>query len=177
MAQIKERAKAGPGEHHSSFLEIIKAWLPVLTVVVGALWGLYEYIDTEKKAESARVIQAKKDGETRRIEAQKPFLELQFKTYLATTALIGQLVILEDKQEEFRKLRNDLEKLYWSDLGLVMDESVLKAVTELRHALEKQDNQPSRDAALDVQAGAENVIFEIRNGIARGWNGVPPIVQ
>jgi hypothetical protein len=78
-------------------LAVTKAWLPVLTVVVGALWGLYEFIDTQKKAEVARVVQAKKDGETRRVEAQKPFLELQFKTYLATTGLIGRLVVLENK--------------------------------------------------------------------------------
>ena len=96
---------------------------------------------------------------------------------MATTGLIGRLVVLENKQDEFRSLRTELERLYWSDLGLVMDESVLKAVTELRHALEKHDNQPSREAVLNVQASAENVIFEIHNGIARGWNGVPPIVQ
>src|ERR1700730_3169972 len=148
MAPHKAPEKARPGEYHAPLLGVIKSWLPVLTVVVGALWGLYEYIDTQKKAETARVIQAKKDGETRRVEAQKPFLELQFKTYLATTGLIGRLVVLENKQAEFRNLKNELERLYWCDLGLVMDESVLKAVTALRHALEKHDNQPSREAAL-----------------------------
>ena len=43
------RAAAGQ-EYRSRVLDIARAWLPVLTVVIGALWGLYEFIWNERKA-------------------------------------------------------------------------------------------------------------------------------
>ena len=67
----------------------------------GALWGLYVYVANEKNAEKTRqeqarameggrVAQAERDNMTRRIEAQKPFLQIQLATYLKTATLIGQ---------------------------------------------------------------------------------------
>ena len=49
MTQSKAAKKADTGKYHVPLLAVIKAWLPVLTVVIGALWGLYEFIDTQKK--------------------------------------------------------------------------------------------------------------------------------
>jgi hypothetical protein len=46
-------------EYRSRVLDIARAWLPVLTVVIGAVWGLYEFIWNERKAETARLEQAR----------------------------------------------------------------------------------------------------------------------
>jgi hypothetical protein len=174
----------GPAEYHSRMLEIIKAWLPVLTVVVGALWGFYEYIETQKKAETTRLVQentlasqraeqSKRDGETRRIEAQKPFLELQFKTYVHAITLVGKLASIDIKSPDYQPIMDEFEMLYWADLGLVMDDGVLKAVNELRRSLEKNRNEPTHESDLNVKSGAEETITAIRESIRKGWNGIP----
>ena len=37
---------AEPAKYHSRLLDVVQSWLPVLTVVVGALWGLWTYIES-----------------------------------------------------------------------------------------------------------------------------------
>src|SRR5438309_11209891 len=89
-------------------LKSIQSWLQVLTVVGGAAWGLYTYIqhDNEVKAEEARkseelraqtTAQAASEGRTRRIEAQKPFLSKQLDLFFETAQVTGRLVT-EDVQ-------------------------------------------------------------------------------
>ena len=62
------------------FREAVTGWLSVVTVVIGALFGLYKYLEEQRSAqvaslrqaetlERARLAQAEKDNLTRRIEA------------------------------------------------------------------------------------------------------------
>lgn len=103
-------------KYRSHLLDIVQAWLPVLTVVIGAIWGLYTYIASQKAAEELRVQQAaaaeterlarqesaeqqrlaqtERDANTRRIEAQKPFLTKQLELYFETANVVGRLVTL-----------------------------------------------------------------------------------
>ncbi len=162
-------------EYRSAWLEVIKAWLPVLTVVVGALWGLYQYNQAQKNLEKAGRAQLEKDGTTRRIEAQKPFLELQFKTYLRINSLVAKLLLFKTESPEYRSVRAEFENLYWAELALVVDEASLKAVNELRGALRKDENASDSNTKLDVQAAALELTLAIRQSIRSGWYGVPPI--
>lgn len=49
---------------------LLQVWLPVVTLVGGALSGLHVYLDQQKQ-----------EAMTRRIEARKPFLEKQLSLY------------------------------------------------------------------------------------------------
>jgi hypothetical protein len=116
-----------------------------------------------------------RDGTTRRIEAQKPFLELQFKTYLRINSLVAKLVLFKTESPEYRSVRAEFENLYWAELGLVVDEASLKAINELRHALGKDEQASDSKTKLDVQAVALELTLAIRQSIRSGWYGVPPI--
>src|SRR5882757_3863363 len=92
---------AEPAKYHSRLLGVVQSWLPVLTVVIGALWGLWTYIESQKAAEELRLTQARafeeqrqaqqkeadaqqrlqvaREANTRRVEAQKPFLTIVFR--------------------------------------------------------------------------------------------------
>src|SRR5438477_8306561 len=130
------------------FREAVTGWLSVVTVVVGALFGLYKYLDEQKSAqtaslsqaralENAKLAQAEKDNLTRRIEAQKPFLQLQFDTYLKTNSLVARMTRLKPDDPDYKKLRAEFDGLYWSELALVEDTGVEAAMVELQQNLVK----------------------------------------
>ena len=56
------------------FIDLTTKLLPVLVAVIGGLWGLYTYIDHAKEAREKELL-------TRRLEAQKPFLDKQLALY------------------------------------------------------------------------------------------------
>jgi hypothetical protein len=100
--------------------KVIQGWLPVLTVVVGAGWALYTYLDHQKDAARLLRLQADKEMVTRRIEAQKPFLQKQLDLYFETAHIVGKLVTMEPSSSgEWSTLTNRFWALYWSELSMV----------------------------------------------------------
>jgi hypothetical protein len=178
-------------------LDIIKAWLPVLTVVIGALWGLYEFIANQKNAEKARLEQAKtieqqrveqaketerqrqvqadKEATTRRIEAQRPFLELQFKTYLRTTALVGRLITFDPRTPDYQALKRDFDTLYWTELALVEDDNVSAAMVRLQAELNEYEKNPNDQTQIAPKVAALILAHAIRDSIRSGWQGNAPV--
>jgi hypothetical protein len=173
-----------------SFLNVIKAWLPVLTVVGAAVWSVYTYVGEQKRAETARLEQARtiedqrqrqqrdaeqarldqveKEAATRRIEAQKPFLELQFKTYLRTTELVGKIIHLKPNTPEYAAHRTDFSRLYWAELALVESVEVARAMVVLEGALIKYENDVTSGG---LHSAAIELAHAIRDSIRSGWKG------
>lgn len=174
----------------NALLDVIKAWLPVLTVVVAGVWSVYTYVSEQKRAETARLEQARtiedqrqrqqrdaeqarldqaqKEAATRRIEAQKPFLELQFKTYLRTTELAGKIIQLKPGTPEYAALRNDFSRLYWTELALVESMEVARAMIVLETALTKYENDGTGEG---LHSAAIGLAHAIRDSIRTGWKG------
>jgi hypothetical protein len=182
MGETVEKA-AVEQTYHSKLLDMAKAWLSVATVVGGALWGLYVYVSNEKKAEAIRleqartieaerVAQAERDNTTRRIEAQKPFLQLQFATYLKTTALVGQLIQFQPDEDEYKKLRREFDTLYWSELALVEDRGVASAMVQLEEALGQ--NEKKTGSPADIKYAALGLARAMGQSIQSGWQGFAP---
>jgi hypothetical protein len=174
----------------NTLLDVVKAWLPVLTVVGAAVWSVYTYVGEQKRAETARLEQAKtiedqrqrqqrdaeqarldqveKEAVTRRLEAQKPFLELQFKTYLRTTELVGKIIQLKPDTPEYAALRSDFSRLYWTELALVESTEVARAMIVLESALIRYEN----GASGELHPAAIGLAHAIGDSIRNGWNGV-----
>ena len=110
------------------YLSILQAWLPVLTVVGGALWGLYTYLDHQKDAQRQAAIQAEKDNATRRIEVRKPFLEKQLALYFETAQIAGRLATLTPESKFWPDTEGRFWALYWSELSMVEDGIVEEAM-------------------------------------------------
>lgn len=64
----------------SSLWPIFVALIPLLIAVAGGLWGLYQWLDSQKTAEVSRSI-----------EARQPFLKLQLERYQEAAHTVGQL--------------------------------------------------------------------------------------
>ena len=173
-----------------ALVDVIKAWLPILTVVGAAVWGVYTYVGEQKRAETARLEQARtiedqrqrqqkdaeqarqdqfeKEAASRRIEAQKPFLELQFKIYLKTTELVGKLIQLKPNTAEYAVLRSQFTTLYWTELALVESLEVARAMVVLEVALIKYENEITSGAPRSEALGLAHAI---RDSIRSGWKG------
>jgi hypothetical protein len=134
------------------FLSLAQAWLPVLTVVGGAMWGLYTYLSNAQEAAKTlaaseqnqaveRKIQSERESRTRLIEAQKPFLDKQLGLYLETAQVVGRLVAepilfgTDKGLSDWEKDRIRFEELYWSELTMVEHTEVASAMVEFRTAL------------------------------------------
>jgi hypothetical protein len=128
-------------------LGLAQAYLPVLTVVGGALWGLFTYLDHAKEAAKTlaaseqnltieRRNQSERESHTRLIEAQKQFLDKQLDLYLETSKVVGRLVSEDLNFNNWESDRLRFEELYWSELTMVEHTEVASAMVEFRTALQ-----------------------------------------
>jgi hypothetical protein len=73
-------------------LALAQAWLPVLTAVIGALWGLILFINNQQQLADQANALSRKESASRWIEARKPFLEKQLSVYFEITQTAGKIV-------------------------------------------------------------------------------------
>jgi hypothetical protein len=187
---MTENKTGNEGKYGSRLLDIIQAWLPVLTVVGAALWGLYTYIASQRQAEALRLAQTRnleeqriaqqKDAEqqrlfqiqreanTRRIEAQKPFLTKQLDLYFETAKVVGRLITISRTNEgdEYERLKQRYYALYWSELSMVEHPNVERAMIEFRSAFERYDTSNQK---VDAERAAYKLAHAIREAIESAW--------
>ena len=162
-------------------LGVAQAWLPVLTVVVGALWGLYTYLDhareaaaavreTEKNLATEHAIQSGRESRTRLIEAQKPFLDKQLVLYFETAQVVGRLLTEDMSTPEWDRDKIRFEELYWSELAMVEHTEVASAMVNFRPVLVTV--KVKRGQLLtepDATTAALGVARALRKGIEESW--------
>ena len=160
------------GTHARSILNIIQAWLPVLTVVIGTLWGLYTYIDHQKTVEAEARRQSDRDSNTRRIEAQKPFLQKQLELYFEAARVAGQLVTEKHGTPNWDGIEKRFWALYWSELSMVEHGIVEKAMKVFGDRLIEYKNAPNDEAVRQkLNLAAYELAHAIRAGIENAWGG------
>jgi hypothetical protein len=130
-------------EYRSQLLTIIEKWLPSLTVVVGAVWGFYTFIDHQKQLDREARRQADSAQESRNFEARKPFLEKQLALYVEVSKLSGYLVTHQPTDADWHASFVRHEAMYWSDLAMVQSPAVEAAMGDLARALVNYSNDPT----------------------------------
>jgi hypothetical protein len=164
---------AEPALSHT-MLGIVQAWLPVLTVVVGALWALYTYLDHQKQLERERALQVQKDAITRRIEVQKPFLQKQLELYFETAQIVGKLVTTKPASADWDNLERRYWALYWSELSMVEDKIVEEAMVKFGATLQDYKSRPDNtDGIRALNGAAYELAHAIRTAIESAWSGNP----
>ena len=171
----------------NALLELAKGWLPVLSVVAGALWGLYTYLDHQKTAraetEAARQqqaaagrAQAERDSRTRLIEAQKPFLDRQLALYFQTAQTVGRLVTEAWPSDDWENDRRRFWQLYWSELTMVEHSGVAAAMSNFGRQLAVVDASIQAKKPVDpadlrqLEQLALGVAGALRKGVENSWS-------
>lgn len=164
-------------------LELVQALVPALTAVAGGLWVAYTYLQQKKEAQVQQKIQAERENRTRLIEAQKPFAQRRLETYTETSRIVGTLVALDKSTEKWaanREWINALKRfheLYWTDMSIVEDDQVKKAMQEFSEQLDlviygptnTNHYEPIKANQEELKQRAYRLSRGIRASIERTW--------
>jgi len=140
----------------AKFITDISPFGTALATVVGAVWIALTYFRGQKDAAIARLF-----------ESRKPFLELQLKLYTETAQIAGRLVVANVDNEEFKQALYRFWQLYWSELAVVEDQQVERAMEKVGFALKtmQRTDEPHKvleDAVLELA-------HALRDGIVNEW--------
>jgi hypothetical protein len=159
-----------PATQTQSMLGIVQGWLPVLTVVVGAMWALYTYIDHQKEIEREAARQAAKEAVTRKLEVQKPFLEKQLALYFEAAQVTGRLATRKPGDKVWEDNEDRFWQLYWSELSMVETRAVEAAMVKVGATLLDYKKSPENEETKRAFAGAiYELAHAIRDGIESAW--------
>lgn len=132
----------------------VEAWLKVATpigAVVAFSWGVFQYIQNERN-----------QAEVRRMEATKPFLELQLQLYTTASTATATLATSDDQTERAAALKRFLA-LYWGELALVEDRRVEQAMVAFGKGLKRNaDREELQRLSLDLA-------HAFRDSLAASW--------
>jgi hypothetical protein len=168
-------------------LRLAQSWLPVLTVVGGALWALYTYLDHQAEVARNVNLQERRDTNIRLLEARKPFLEKQLALYFETAAVVGKIVtITPDYTREWPEVERRFWELYWSELAMVEDEAVEAAMVKFSTHLSEYkasyyksipDHNPTKleDLKKPLYDDSLELSHAIRDSIFNRWDYSQPI--
>ncbi|TWB93209.1 hypothetical protein FBZ93_111248 [Bradyrhizobium macuxiense] len=162
-------------------LRIMQAWLPVLTVVGGAIWALTTFLAHERDTARDLAQQVDKEAKTRAIEARQPFLKKQLSLYYEAASVAGKLVSLSSPNEpEWHDSERRFWELYWSELAMVEDPPVETAMVGFSDALNNYKaahrNAPAadadklQDARRPMNNAALDLAHAIRASISTQWD-------
>ena len=121
-------------------------------VIVGGAFTVYSYLDTRQL-----------EAEARRIEARRPFVERQLQTYSEINETIAKL-LSAPKRELRRQAEQEFWRLYWGNIRLTADPSVLGALNAFASALD--DSKPSKE----LKALHTVLVSAFRTSLATAWN-------
>lgn len=131
----------------SSPLETTIKIMPVLVACGTFIWGIWEWRDNANQVR-----------ESRRIEATRPFLELQLKLYTETALVTSRIARSCDETTITR-----FWELFYGELALVEDQQVATAMVEFSNALKPCDQSRLSSAALHLTQS-------MRDSLANSWD-------
>ncbi len=96
----------------------------VVVTLGGLALGVANYLET-----------ARKDAETRSLEARKQFLARQLELYTEATRAAAKLATSKADSPEFRQAGSRFWELYWGELSMVETRQVEAAMVEMGNCL------------------------------------------
>ena len=139
-----------------------------LVTLGGLALGVANYLET-----------ARKDAETRRIQAREHFLTRQLKLYTDATQTAAKLATSSRESEDFTKAADRFWELYWGELSMVENRDVEAAMVQMGHCLEG-----NCQACPDLQRCSLALAHACRQSLAESWGvsdwryeGRPPEVR
>src|SRR4051812_33915952 len=81
-------------------IRLFERLIPVLVPVAGGLWAVILFTNSQGELAVKAAAEQAAQSRTRLVEAQKPFIDLQFATYKELTLVLGQLLIYNNGERE-----------------------------------------------------------------------------
>ncbi len=132
--------------------------LPVIGACVTFAWGVLVWKDNADAERAAAETESKRYAESRRIEATRPFLELQLKLYTEASLVTAKIATASSEPKDVDRFW----QLYTGELALVEDPEVARAMVAYGDAL-KANKQAS------LSGLAITLAHKMRESLARSW--------
>jgi hypothetical protein len=141
----------------SRILDAALKILPVVGACVTFAWGVWVWKDNADEARAAAAAETVRYAESRRIEATRPFLEMQLKLYTEAALIASRIAHTSDEGTVGR-----FWELYYGELALVENNDVAKAMVDFGNALK-----------TGKRTGLENLSLALtrsmRKSLAKSW--------
>lgn len=146
----------------SRALETALKILPVVGACITFAWGVWVWQDNAGKERDAATTESARHAESRRIEATRPFLEMQLKLYTETAQVVSKIANASDPGEVAHATQRFWE-LYTGELSMVEDAGVATAMVAFGSALERHaDQRALRGLGVKLAHG-------MRESLAASW--------
>ena len=132
--------------------------LPVIGACVTFAWGVWVWKENADEERAAAEDESKRYADSRRIEATRPFLELQLKLYTEAALVTAKIATASGAPKDIDRFW----QLYTGELALVEDPEVAKAMIAFGDAL-KANKQAS------LSGLAVTLAHKMRESLARSW--------
>ena len=137
-----------------------------LLMVVGAiasfLWGVFVWNDNQTAERLRIAVEAARNAQTRKIEATKPFLNIQLNLYQEAVRLASVISTSEPSPQRQEHIQ-DLMRLYWGKLAMVENKEVEGAMVALRDAIKSDEpNEVLQQSTLALARAC-------RRSLDRSW--------
>ena len=162
-------------------MNVILDWLlanekrAVITLIGGTFSAAIAGGWTVYQASASRADNVRSAEISRRIEAQKPFLEKQLGLYFEAAKITGKLVTLTPDDTEWAASRQRFWELYWSELSLVEDNAVESSMVKFGNhlsAYEASAKQPTDKANLQsaLHSATFHLAHALRSSLESEWS-------
>jgi hypothetical protein len=181
MSQPPEISEKDPlSPRTKALLSMIQALLPVMTAIFGGLWITYTFLVQQRESQIAFAENAKREARTQIVQSQRPFLEKQLALYFEAAQVAGKLTVFTPDDKEWDPTESRFWELYWSELSMVEDRDVERAMVIFGDCLHdytsararaKNQKKPFEDLqekhALD--SASLDLAHQIRKSIESAW--------
>jgi hypothetical protein len=141
--------------------------LSVVGAVVTFGWGVWVWQSNAEKDRVSAESEAAKHAESRRIEATKPFLDLQLKLYAEASQVTAKIATSEDAGEVTSATKRFWE-LYWGELALVENNEVATAMHDFSVEMAPPDHKAIDPVAL--RQASLKLAEKLRDSLAKSWD-------
>ena len=154
-----------------TFSDSLKQYWPFIVPIVAGGWIAVTWLQDQRELEVKRQTEASNQTLVRRFEAQKPFRDKQFELYVETAKVVGKLVTSSDlTAAEWNENFQRYEQLYWTELSMVEDEGVKKAMQSFASKLLSIKEHGARDEdSKDLKDLAYQLALALRTSIENNW--------
>jgi|SRR5262245_58742610 len=131
--------------------------LPIVGACVTFIWGVWVWKDNADEERDAASAETARYAESRRVEATRPFLEMQLKLYTEAAFVTSRIAHSGDEGAIGR-----FWELYYGELSLVENNDVAQAMVDFGNAL--KSNEKARLEGLSLE-----LTRSMRRSLAKSW--------
>jgi hypothetical protein len=156
-----------------AILEFVQA----LGAVAAGVWVAFTYFGHLKELQLQEKNLSDREDRARLIEAKKPFAEVQLALFMEAGRVVGQLVAFDKSKaewvesKEWKDIFARFYGLFWTELSIVEDEAVKKAMEKFSSQLQLVVASPQTQEAQDkLNERAYKLARQIRSSIEDAWH-------